>query len=66
MRLAASPPLPAHQAHPSLPAPTYREHIRNPTDQKTALIGADFEEDGVDWRVLAVGWDAALEDVVVW
>ena len=25
-----------------------------------------FEEDGVDWKVLTVEWDANLEEVVVW
>ena len=25
-----------------------------------------FEEDGVDWKVLAVVWDADEEEVVVW
>ena len=26
----------------------------------------DFEEDIIDWRVLAVEWDGAAEEMVVW
>ena len=30
------------------------------------LIGQQFEDDGANWRVLEVGWDANVEEVVVW
>jgi hypothetical protein len=30
--------------------------VRAPTDQETAFVGVVFEEDRVDWRVLAVEW----------
>ena len=30
------------------------------------LIGASFEDDGANWRVLEVGWDANVDEVVVW
>lgn len=39
---------------------------RGPTAAQAALEGEVFEEDGVDWKVLAVVWDADEEEVVVW
>jgi len=39
---------------------------RDPTAAQAALEGEVFEEDGVDWKVLAVVWDADEEGVVVW
>ena len=30
------------------------------------IEGEVFEENGVDWKVLAVVWDADEEEVVVW
>lgn len=33
---------------------------------RATLVGVAFEEDGVDWMVLAVEWDTDLEEVVVW
>ena len=38
----------------------------NPTAAQSSIVGEDFEEDGVDWRVLTVELDAGLEAVVVW
>lgn len=31
-----------------------------------AIIGEQFEDDGTNWRVLEVGWDANVSEVVVW
>jgi len=39
---------------------------RNPTAAQASIAGEDFEEGGVDWRVLTVEWDAGLEAVVAW
>jgi hypothetical protein len=39
---------------------------RAPAHDEEALVGVAFEEDGVDWKVLTVEWDANLEEVVVW
>ena len=39
---------------------------RAPTPAEATLEGAEFEEGGVDWEVLAVVWDATLEDVARW
>jgi hypothetical protein len=39
---------------------------RAPAHDEAALVGVAFEEDGVDWMVLAVEWDTDLEEVVVW
>jgi len=39
---------------------------RDPTPAQAALEGEEFEEDGIDWKVLAVVWDADAEEVVVW
>jgi len=39
---------------------------RNPTAAQARTAGEDFEEDGADWRVLTVEWDAGLEALVVW
>ena len=47
-------------------APSALSAPRNPTAALASIVGEDFEEEGVDWRVLAVEWDAGLEAVVVW
>jgi len=39
---------------------------RCPAAAQAALEGEVYEEDGVDWKVLAVVWDADEEEVVVW
>ena len=39
---------------------------RNPTAAQARTAGEDFEEDGADWRVLTVEWDAGLGALVVW
>ena len=39
---------------------------RDETAAERELVGGEFEDDGVLWRVLEVGWDAAVEQVVVW
>jgi len=47
-------------------APSAPSAPRNPTAAQASTAGEDFEEDGVDWRVLTVEWDAGLEAVMVW
>ena len=39
---------------------------KNPTPSERAVEGAEFEEDGIDWKVLAVRWCGSTESVVVW
>ena len=56
------------KAPKALKAPTgpKAKRAREPTPAQAALEGQEFEEDGVDWKVLAVVWDATAEEVVVW
>ena len=42
------------------------KRARSPTSAQAALVGEAFEEDGADWKVLAVAMDPDLEEVVVW
>ena len=37
-----------------------------PSHSDRAVEGAEFEEDGIDWKVLAVRWCESTEAVVVW
>ena len=37
-----------------------------PSHSDRAVEGAEFEEDGIDWKVLAVRWCELTEAVVVW
>ena len=39
---------------------------KNPTLSERAVEGAEFEEDGIEWKVLAVRWCGSTESVVVW
>ena len=39
---------------------------RDETEDERALIGRGFVDEGVDWRVLEVGWDQAAKTIVVW
>ena len=56
------------QGPKALKAPTgpKAKRAREATPAQAALEGQEFEEDGVDWKVLAVVWDATAEEVVVW
>ena len=47
-------------------APSAPSAPRNPTAAQARVVGEDFEEDGADWRVLTVEWDAGLGALVVW
>ena len=51
---------------PMEPTPKAPKRPRAPTPGQAAFEGVEFEEDGVDWKVLAVAWDGELEEVVVW
>ena len=33
---------------------------------ESALVGEEFEEEGIDWRVLSVVWSADQNQVMVW
>jgi len=39
---------------------------KTPSHSDRAVEGAEFEEDGIDWKVLAVRWCGSTEAVVVW
>ena len=39
---------------------------KTPTPAQRALEGEEFEEDGIDWKVLTVMWCAETEAIVVW
>ena len=39
---------------------------RSVRDDETALVGSEFEEDGVQWKVLAVDWSDDDAAMVVW
>lgn len=39
---------------------------RDPSASERALEGEEFEEDGIDWKVLSVRWCDEQEGVVVW
>ena len=39
---------------------------RAPKPNELELISAEFEEDGIDWKVLSVRWSAEHDEVVVW
>ena len=47
-------------------APKAPKRPREPTPAQAALEGEEFEEGSIDWKVLAVVWDADAEEVVVW
>jgi len=60
---AAATPRTQAPREPTLKTP---KRPRAPTLGQAALEGVEFEEDGVDWKVLAVAWDGELEEVAVW
>ena len=39
---------------------------RTPSAAQQQLVGEEFEEEGVSWKVLHVGWSEKLEEMVVW
>ena len=39
---------------------------KTPSPSERAVEGAEFEEDGIDWKVLTVRWCGSTEAVVVW
>ena len=39
---------------------------KSPSQSDRAVDGAEFEEDGIDWKVLTVRWCESTEAVVVW
>ena len=39
---------------------------RSVRDDEAALVGSEFEEDGVQWKVLAVDWSDDDAAMVVW
>ena len=43
-------------------APTARDE----NDSERSLVGSSFEDEGVEWKVLEVGWDANVDQIVVW
>ena len=51
---------------PREPTPKAPKRPRAPTPGQAALEGVEFEEDGADWKVLAVAWDGELEEMAVW
>ena len=39
---------------------------KTPSPSDRSVEGAEFEEDGIDWKVLTVRWCGSTESVVVW
>jgi hypothetical protein len=39
---------------------------RNETEDEQAIVGGHFADEGEEWIVLEVGWEAKAEEVVVW
>ena len=39
---------------------------RNETEDEQAIVGEHFTDEGEEWIVLEVGWEAKAEEVVVW
>ena len=48
------------------PRPKSAKRKREPTAAEAALVGVEFEEDFIDWKVLAVEWSGEMEAVLVW
>ena len=53
-------------AVPAAPSRQKKAKATAPTPAERALRGEEFEEEGVDWRVLCVRWHADVGKVVVW
>jgi hypothetical protein len=48
------------------PAAPSAPRARSATAAALALVGAEFEEELISWKVVGVDWSAELEQVVVW
>jgi hypothetical protein len=59
-------PAPKPKTVPKQKAAPKAKAAKVPAAADRALEGEEFEEDGVDWRVLSVRWSSSTEEVVVW
>ena len=50
---------------PRDPRPKSAKRKREPTAAEAALVGVEFEEGFIDWKVLAVEWSGEMEAVLV-